>query len=1088
MSFAFRAALCWLALSLSLFNSLSAQTHSLTSAPSSPPLSHSSPEGDVVAQYFARYAAKDLDGVISLWSRKSPDYAALRQRLQSQFAAEDCSFGAPFISRVRDDGERASLRASVMQAVVDPRSSQRRERRAVHNFDFVREEGRWKVWRSVPAEEDLAEALAAAASEAERARLIAEEKELVTADLARALNSHGDRSAKRGEYPRALASYTLARGVAEQLGDQREVARSLNNLGHTHRVQGDFAPAMECFRAELALHEALGERAGVARALIGVGMVDWLRGDLTQALEQFRKCLTIFEALDDKTAIATVLNNVGNIHRAQGDFEQALECYRKSLKIREETNDTLGILSSLGNIGVVYGSQGDYARALAYYRRSLAMSEARGDKEGIAITLGNIGVLYRKQRDYAQALAYYRKSLAVSEAINDKVGIAGMVNNIGTVHLKQGDHAQALAYYRKSLAMREAVGDKQGVSHTMMAIGVIHNEQGDHAQALAYYQKSMALKEAIGDRNGVANLLFHLGVYHKKQGDHAQALNFAERAAALARQTGDLQLLWGARASAGVAHRALNQFDQARLAFEEAISNVEEMRARVAGSEQAQQRFFEDKLSPYHAMVDMFAARGNPTEALIFAERARARALLDMIHGGRANVVKAMTAEEQDQERKLRTELIALNTQVTRAGRQEKPDEVRLSALKSLREKARLNYEAFQTSLYAAHPELRVQRGEAPIIKAEELPALAPDAGSALLEYVVLDEVTYLFTIVKTTGREGAEVRVHALPIKRTELARQVEAFRGQLAARDLGFRAPAAGLYNLLIKPAAAQLRGRTSLIIAPDDALWDLPFQALMSGANRFLIEDAAVSYAPSLTVLREMNRRRKTQGVVPGGATLLALGNPLLGKETGDGAALKLRDERLAPLPEAEQEVKALRQLYGTARSKIYTGAEAREDRVKSEAGQASILHFAAHGVLNNASPMYSHLALAGGSTSEDGLLEAWELMRLDLKADLAVLSACETARGRVGAGEGMIGLSWAMFIAGVPSIVVSQWKVESAGTRDLMVTFHRALHSQPGNGQATTKTEALRQAELKLLRNPETGHPFYWAGFVLIGDGR
>jgi CHAT domain-containing protein len=135
-----------------------------------------------------------------------------------------------------------------------------------------------------------------------------------------------------------------------------------------------------------------------------------------------------------------------------------------------------------------------------------------------------------------------------------------------------------------------------------------------------------------------------------------------------------------------------------------------------------------------------------------------------------------------------------------------------------------------------------------------------------------------------------------------------------------------------------------------------------------------------------------------------------------------------------------------------------------------------------MLNNASPMYSHLALAEGGANEDGLLEAWELMQLDLKADLAVLSACETARGRIGAGEGMV------FIAGVPSIVVSQWKVESAGTRDLMVNFHRGLILQPVAGKAKpTKAEALRQAALKLMRNPETHHPFYWAGFVLVGDG-
>jgi CHAT domain-containing protein len=134
------------------------------------------------------------------------------------------------------------------------------------------------------------------------------------------------------------------------------------------------------------------------------------------------------------------------------------------------------------------------------------------------------------------------------------------------------------------------------------------------------------------------------------------------------------------------------------------------------------------------------------------------------------------------------------------------------------------------------------------------------------------------------------------------------------------------------------------------------------------------------------------------------------------------------------------------------------------------------------------MYSHLALAQGDTNEDGLLEAWEIMQMDLKADLVVLSACETARGRFGAGEGMIGLSWALFIAGAPTIVVSQWKVESASARDLMISFHHQLTSPAAAKSRATKAEALRQAALKLMKNPETSHPFYWAGFVLVGDGR
>jgi CHAT domain-containing protein len=221
------------------------------------------------------------------------------------------------------------------------------------------------------------------------------------------------------------------------------------------------------------------------------------------------------------------------------------------------------------------------------------------------------------------------------------------------------------------------------------------------------------------------------------------------------------------------------------------------------------------------------------------------------------------------------------------------------------------------------------------------------------------------------------------------------------------------------------------------------------------------------------------------------LLAVGNPALGGEAVKRVKRVKRDAKLGPLPEAEAEVRRLARLYGVNRSRVYVGAAAREERVKAGAGSARVLHFATHGVLNDASPMYSHilLAQAEGNPSEDGLLEAWEMMDLELSAELVVLSACETARGRIGAGEGVIGLTWALFVAGCPTTVATQWEVDSHSTSALMVEFHRRLQSAARNPRpAIGKAEALRQAQLMLLRrNREYRHPFYWAGFVLVGEG-
>jgi CHAT domain-containing protein len=172
-----------------------------------------------------------------------------------------------------------------------------------------------------------------------------------------------------------------------------------------------------------------------------------------------------------------------------------------------------------------------------------------------------------------------------------------------------------------------------------------------------------------------------------------------------------------------------------------------------------------------------------------------------------------------------------------------------------------------------------------------------------------------------------------------------------------------------------------------------------------------------------------------------------------------------------------------LYGPERSTTYLGPEAREDRFKQEAPRHAILHVATHGMLDETSPLYSHVVLSPGSggSSEDGLLEAWEMMGPKLDADLVILSACETGRGQIAPGEGIVGTMWALFVAGSRALLVSQWKVESGSTTELMTAFHGGLLRGDGG-----KAAQLQRASLALLRQPRYAHPFYWASFVLVGN--
>jgi CHAT domain-containing protein len=333
-----------------------------------------------------------------------------------------------------------------------------------------------------------------------------------------------------------------------------------------------------------------------------------------------------------------------------------------------------------------------------------------------------------------------------------------------------------------------------------------------------------------------------------------------------------------------------------------------------------------------------------------------------------------------------------------------------------------------------------------------------------VVEYVVADTRVFAFLLTGDGTRVSVDGR--AIAVDRAALAERVDRFRTEIASRDFSFSGDAAALYDTLLGPFRSQLSGISRLTVVPDDALWNVPFQALR-GAHGFVVETAAVSYAPSLAAVHEIQQSPRP----PRPRTVLAMGKT----EFGSSA--------LEALPEAAEQVRAIGEIYGPGRAAVFVNDAATEARFKADAPRYSVLHLATHGVLEEASPLYSHLVLTPSrdSSNEDGRLDAREILRLKLSADLVVLAACETGRGRTAPGEGVIGTTWALFAAGARSAVVSQFRVESKSTTALLVGLHRRLASETGS-----KASALRAAALDLLHTPRYAHPYYWAGFILVGD--
>ena len=1122
----------------------------------------------LIDRLYAAYASKDLAGLLALWSAKAPDLEAYKQASSHMFRSENYLFSKPSISSVKVVGLRASLRATIDRKTVDAQTKQESSVRLLRNYAFVKERGRWKIWRESSATADFAETLVAA-TPPEQQRLLLSETELLSVALRRALVGEGGALYVEGKYQEALGVYRLAQTVAEQINDREGIAVTRLNIGSAYFEQGNYGQALENFQQALTLFEELkvgtetatslyaialvhkeqgrhaqamellqralrqfeelGDKAGMMRTLEVMGSVNYAQGDYPLAAELFEKSLALRAELDDDDeGLPGALVSVGNAYYEQGGYAQALDYYQKALTKFEEAEDEVGISSTLGNVGNVYYSQGNYRSALESYQKSLALEERAGDKKGyadtilriadvfrsqnnyglalqsyqkglvlneelgnqpnIAIAQGNLGTVYAALADYAQALERYQASLAISERLGNRADVARQLSNIGNAQYGLGRYDAALVSFQKSLTLLEALNDKAGVARSLGQIGSAHFAQGNLAQALDDYQKSLAGKEEVGNKARIAGAQLDLAQVFIAQGNYPQALSLSERAAALATQSDSPGLLWYAQYRKGEAHRLLKQSEQSRASFAEAIKTLETMRSQVAWDDQT---FSQDVSAPYLAMVELLLGENRTSEAFAYAERAGAQSLLNVVRGSGTTISKGLSTEEIERERKLTDELTSLGSQINVEKQRKGPNEALLSNLSARQRQTQADLEAFLMKLYGAHPELKVQRGEVRPATAEDGFALLPETTSALLRYVVAEDKTYLFVLTKDQERREGTLKVYQLDITRRELAERAAAFRQQLAQPNGQFQQAARALYHSLLLPAAAQLEGQGSLLIVPDAALWDVPFEALQRAENRYLVEDYALSYAPSVTALRELSRL-SNRSVEPkrraSSTALLALGSPALNKEELERIKLAYPAEGLEPSPEAAKEVKALGQLYGPAQSKIYTGAEATEERVKTESQSFKALHIAAWGVLDDASPLYSFAALATGRSArgrEDGLLELRELMSLSLQADVVVWSGMRMARRRD--GEAVSGLTWATFVAGTPASLVCRWPVGSPATTALMLEFHR--HLRPGAQEVSSvpgaKARARQQAALKLLRSSEYKHPFYWAGLMLVG---
>ncbi|MCX5819488.1 MAG: CHAT domain-containing protein, partial [Deltaproteobacteria bacterium] len=466
--------------------------------------------------------------------------------------------------------------------------------------------------------------------------------------------------------------------------------------------------------------------------------------------------------------------------------------------------------------------------------------------------------------------------------------------------------------------------------------------------------------------------------------------------------------------------------------LKKAIDVIEKQRSSI-NSEAGRIGFVGDKQTAYAELTALLLADGRYAEAFAYVERAKARALVDLlasqkdikVRGGQTEQIKTALVRLDKVEDDL-----AIVAQVEDKENQNKSRAVVLALKKDLQEKA---------------PELAALVSVTTPATAEIQSKIQDD--ETLLEYYYADKEWYVFIL---TGKT-----IVAMKLPAADLENNIDALRKNITTRNIPeFNQYSRTLYRQIFALAAPAIKTK-KLIIVPHGSLHYLPFAALSDG-NEYLIDRFSLRMLPSASVLSFLKERAKQED-----RGALIFGNPKL-------------DDPKYDLKFAQDEALAIGRII--PKSNVLLRSEASKTNLQNLGDKYSVIHLAVHGVFDLDKPLNSALLLAA-DRNNDGLLRASDLYNLSLSADLVTLSACETALGKVATGDDVVGFTRGFLYAGARSLISSLWQVDDEATRDLMVHFYTNLSEM-------SKDEALRQAQLKAKK--QYPHPYYWAAFLLTGS--
>jgi len=844
-------------------------------------------------------------------------------------------------------------------------------------------------------------------------------------------NNLGLLSKNRGDYSGAVQHYLRAIEIKKKTDDP-SLSLNLLNLGELYGIRGNYTEALALYRqADSILSQETPTLRQADLYMNSGAMLYYLQG-YEDALDYFRKALRIYVSLTGENTLwgGKVYQNLANVYHALGEREEEFQAVVKALEIfeRELPPGHPDLASLYNNLGLIFQNRKDFSKSIGYLTKAKTIVERQpgSQLEKTANTLINIAETYRLAGIPDSAIAVYRQAISMLDKPSGRKHpyLACAYNAMARIFLSEGGFTAAGSL--ADVAIRANLRPVEGRGNLL-----------ESCLDPGFLFESLLLKGQTAWKSDLnSSLQAEIAFSYFRKADTLLSLQ---------------------RNSLFNASDKITFSKNAGLLAEAALECL-----ALHGKARELSLLFEDGFR--------------------FAEKSRNLVLLQTFQEEEARLKAGISDSLLTLESELKGNIFALTHQLETAS-----EIANKGSLEEQLFREKRKYRSLVENLEKEYPAYKDMKKSDQVPDITMLQAHLADE-MALLAYFSGDNAIYRFTVLK-----------NQVVLERSDVADREDLLTGYRKGIFLGldkvYLEKAILLYHCLFPSELPEEIKK--LVIIPDASLAVIPFESLLTATPDpdtgyaewpFLIKKYQISYAPSLALL-EKRREKTTLDGLPQSLFSFApvFDSSADRKRAGDGPTrgMVMNGRFLESLPSSREEVLKIDSLFRKKgfTSKYRLSGDASERNLSTtDLQEFGYIHIATHGFVNEKSPGMSGLYFYPLKDNQyDNILYMGEIYHLHLNAQLVVLSACETGLGKVASGEGVLGFSRAFVLAGARNLLLSLWQVNDASTTGLMARFYN-YHLIEGR----SLPDALRQAKLDLICNPETNHPCYWAPFVLTGD--